>query len=103
MRRIQGFAAIIRIVMSVTVQTAKDRVTRPPSAILGRRRTYPTLPMSSSRAQERQHGARERHVGVRHEFERHVLSRRHIRLFCERAVRRKGYLTLSSRRGGRFP
>jgi hypothetical protein len=34
--RIQGFAAIIPIAMSVTVQTAKDRVTRPPSAIPSR-------------------------------------------------------------------
>jgi len=64
--RIQGFAAIIRIVMSVTVQTAKDRVTRPPSAIPGRRRTYPDF------ANVVVTGTR---TSTRREFERHVLSR----------------------------
>src|SRR6516165_4585682 len=51
------------------------------------------------RAQERQHGAGERHAVVRHQSERHVLHRGHIRLFAgARQRRRSARKTAKARR-----
>src|SRR5262249_53498249 len=54
------------------------------------------------RAQERQHGAGERHAVVRHQSERHVLYRGHIRLFAgARQRRRSARKTAKARRQAR--
>src|SRR5262249_32230676 len=54
------------------------------------------------RAQERHHGAGERHAVVRHQSERHVLHRGHIRLFAgARQRRRAARKTAKARRQAR--
>src|SRR5262249_54657461 len=60
------------------------------------------------RAQERQHGARKRHAVVRHQSERHVLHRGHLRLFAgarqipPKRSRRRRWTVLPTRRQRRL-
>src|SRR5215831_90658 len=79
---IQDSAAITRIATSVMVPTRRIELRPGAQPCLEDDELSRLRERCRERAQERQHGAGERHAVVRYQSERHVLHRGHIRLFA---------------------